>query len=213
MSESEQPQLELFQVPETLHTRRSATIGAFQVRYDHAVLMAIASLISVSVVFACGVERGKRLATEERLISPTLAMTPASASTPMTTPPRTVIESPADIQEPAPPKKKTRTAAPAALKPAKTVTPAPAKAKPKPAAPMKAANTKLRFAVQVVTYSKPQLAQHELQRLKRAGEKAFLLTKQGRVVVCIGPFPNKENATAKLANLKRQYQDCFVRTL
>lgn len=204
------PQLELFRVSQTPSATRRAAIGALSLRYDHAVLLAIAGLIGISVVFACGVERGKRLALEERLIVPTVAMT---AEPPAPSPTVAAAEQPsspsiAEAPTPAvqPKKPATKTASPPA---APKTSP---KAKPAKA-PIKVASTKSGFAIQVVTYTTPGLAQQELRRLKAAGESAFLVPRDGRVALYIGPFPSRENATAKLASLKRQYQDCFVRTL
>jgi cell division septation protein DedD len=70
-----------------------------------------------------------------------------------------------------------------------------------------------RFAVQVVSYSQAKFAQQELQQLQRQGEKAFLLKRQGKTTLLVGPFPTKENAASKLSGLRPRYRDCFIRTL
>ena len=72
---------------------------------------------------------------------------------------------------------------------------------------------KKRFAVQVVSYEQPQLAQRELQRLHARGEQAFLIKRQERVVLYVGPFPSKDTAGLKLQLLRQQYRDCFIRVL
>jgi hypothetical protein len=206
-------QLQLFQVSEAPAVQRApAPIGAFLIRYDHAVLMAITSLISVSVVFAFGIERGKQLAREEHVVMPTFAMTPPARTLPAPiTPP--AMAAPIESTDRDQASGAQATVQPSATKPkakpAKASTP---KAKPA-AAPSKKTSPKGRFAIQIVTYTQPKFAQRELQRLKQSGEPAFLVTRKGRVVLCVGPFPSKENAAAKLANLRRQYQDCFVRIL
>ena len=52
-----------------------------------------------------------------------------------------------------------------------------------------------------------------LDRLRSGGEAAFIVIRESRTVVYVGPFPSKDNANAKLASLKSKYQGCFIRTL
>src|SRR3990167_405883 len=61
-------------------------------RHDQAVLAGIAGLIGVTVIFACGVERGKQLARYERAL---LAREPAGA------PARTSAPEPPAARQPA----------------------------------------------------------------------------------------------------------------
>jgi cell division septation protein DedD len=82
-----------------------------------------------------------------------------------------------------------------------------------PAATRQAQEGKSRYAVQVVTYSRPQSAKQELERLKARGERAFLVIREGRTIVYVGPFLSKVNASDKVAVLKAHYHDCFVKTL
>ncbi len=70
-----------------------------------------------------------------------------------------------------------------------------------------------RYAIQVVTYTRAQLAQRELQRLHALGERAFLMKRNSHTVVYVGPFPSSDHATQKLSGLKNRYQDCFVKSL
>ena len=88
------------------------------------------------------------------------------------------------------------------------------KAAPKaaPGAPAKMP-VKSRYAVRVVTYSQPSLAQLELTRLQRRGETAFLVKQSDRTVLYVGPFPTRAHAAEKLAVLRRQYRDCFLQSL
>ena len=69
------------------------------------------------------------------------------------------------------------------------------------------------FAIQVVSYRQPELAQKELQRLQQRGEHAFMLLKQGTAALLVGPFSTKETASVKLTGLRSLYHDCFVRNL
>ena len=210
MSEPE-TQLEWFDLPRHASPRRGARILAqpLRMRPDHAVLGLILLLIGTSVVFAVGVERGKHFArTEPGVFEPSVSASQrqASAAGPgealATRPPTGGKGSAAtssaptreDLQRPG-------SSAPNIVpkqpspKPGKTIVP------------------KSRFAVQVVSYRQIKLAQRELQRLQQRGETAFLVSSPGRTMLLVGPFVNKERASAKLASLKRLYQDCFVRTL
>ncbi len=202
MDESTQP--ELFDLPPQAAPRRQyAAIGTVAVRHDQAVLLLIVALLGSSVVFAMGVERGKRLARTERPLLPpvsTASGEPASAGPSATD----NAESPATPQAPRAP---ARPAAPGSPE-------APAGVK-KTAAPkaVAAASAPMGFGVQVVSYSQLKLAHRELQRLKQQGEAAFLITKQDRVVLVIGPFRTKATAATKLARLKERYQGCFIRSL
>lgn len=185
-------QLELFHVPTERPRRRPhSMIGmtSWQIRQDHFMLLGIASLVGVSVVFALGVERGKRLARAER----PLLIHSLGASSVRPAPTSAAPES---------------LSAPAGLLPSR---PAPSSARRPASGPERKEPS--RYAIQVVTYSRPALAQRELQRLQQRGERAFLVVKQGRVVLFVGPFPTKENASAKLTSLRQRYQDCFIRSL
>lgn len=70
-----------------------------------------------------------------------------------------------------------------------------------------------RYAVQLASYSQPQLAKRALAQLQAKGERAFLIMREGRTIVYVGPFPSKGHASEKVADLKVHYQDCFVRSL
>ena len=210
MSEPE-TQLEWFDVPHHASPRRGARIFSqpLRMRPDHAVLGLILLLIGTSVVFAVGMERGKRLARTEPGVFEPMAAAPqrqANAASPGETlairPPISGKGSPAmppapareTLERPSAPMPNTAPTQPS-RKPGKTSAP------------------KSRFAVQIVSYRQMKLAQRELQRLQQRGETAFLVTRQDRTVLLVGPFVDKERASSKLASLKRRYQDCFVRTL
>ena len=179
-------QLELFDLSGHPTTKpRPPSLGRFvlQIRQDQLVVAGIAGLVGLTMVFALGVERGKQLVRSERVV---LAR-----------------------EEPQPPSK------PAS---AKTATPEPsaAPAPVKPTPPSKVAASKpgvSRYAIQVVSYRQPRLAKRELDRLQAKGERAFLVTRKGFTVLCVGPFPSKDNAIQKLVQLKDRYQDCFLKSL
>ena len=207
-------QLELFdlrpQAPPRPH-RELVDRFFLQLRYDQLVLAGMAGVIGVTVIFACGVERGKQLVRSERVL---LARQPSAA-------PREPARSGADSSSAGTAPSAAETAAEAPKgKPA----PAPAttqKLKPatrlastgETAASQAVPSGTSRYAIQVVTYSRPQLARQELERLKAKGERAFLVILNGHTRVYVGPFPSKTHAAEKLSTLKAAYRDCFVRAL
>ena len=200
-------QLELFDLANQPSARmRRSSLGRFFVhlRYDQAILLGIGTLLGLTVIFACGVERGKRLVRSEQFQV-------ARQVQPAANPP--IAE--ASRQQPA-----VKLAVPRldAAMPAKEQGAAPSPASPKAAKQKvkvadKPALSKSRYAVQVVTFARPQLAKMELDRLRTTGEPAFIVIREGRTVVYVGPFPSKEYASDKLASLKSKYQGCFIKTL
>ena len=219
---SHEGQLELFDLTHPSHPRpRRETLGwiLLQLRYDQAVLYGIAGLIGLTVIFAGGVERGKRLARAERvLLTRQPSPTPGART-------RSAAESPEAKRETAP----TASSQPARPKPGEAaIDDAPRRSAPSAApkikvptrvaasetpVPADAARRLSRYAVQVVTYTRPELAKRELDRLQARGERAFLVMREGRTVLYVGPFPSKQNARDKLTSLKPHYQDCFLKTL
>ncbi|MBI2495704.1 MAG: SPOR domain-containing protein [Candidatus Omnitrophica bacterium] len=182
---------------------RQETVGRFllHARYDQLVLAGIGSLIGLTVVFACGVERGKQFArAEQALLSHQERTAPPPSMTGAGKPPV--------ANQPLP-------AVPPAVTGAQKSVPVPASTPqaPKAKEPRQPAFGKSRYAVQVVTYSRPGLAKQEVQRLKKRGETACPVMREGRTSVYVGPFPSKRHADRKLTKLKSRYQDCFIRTL
>lgn len=200
---SRERQLEWFEQVPLAHPRRLDMPGSlrFSLRYDQGVLGGIACLIGVAVLFACGVERGKQLARAERSLLVRQEPEPLGVvATQSVTPPSSA---PAAVSTPPTP----------ALKP--TVPPerherAPARDAEPPGSSRPGDS---RYAVQVVTYSRVQLAKQELNRLRTRGEEAFLVMRNGRTSVCIGPFATRQSAGKKAVTLKTRYQDCFIRSL
>ncbi|MBI3087659.1 MAG: SPOR domain-containing protein [Candidatus Omnitrophica bacterium] len=197
-------QLELFDVAVQPSRRRGAAppFANFTLHADHLVLLVIVGLIGTSVVFALGVERGKHLAlgdTSSSDFRTTAAGSPASRQPLEGKTKATLLSPPA-------------TTVPSRTAPSPTKTPAPKKTLK---TPVRVASDPpaSAFAIQVVSYRNPALAQQELQRLRRQGEQAFLVQKTGRLLLCVGPFPSKARASDKLTSLKPRYGDCFVRSL
>lgn len=191
MADETTTQLELFQVAEQPPARRQiGRLGQVQFRYDHAVLLVIGLLIASSVVFALGVERGKKLVP----VQETPAMSPAPA-------PATVALSEREARTPS-----VAVTVPATAKP---TTPNATKPANVPSSSAGAGQ----FAVQVVSYSLDDNAQRELQRLKEQGQTAFLVKRQQKTLLFVGPFATKDRAKEALESLKTRYPGCFIQKL
>lgn len=205
-------QLELFDVQGNAAPKPRAEYPGrlfFQLRYDQMVLGAVGAVIGLTVIFAFGVERGKQLVRSERMMLARQEFAAAPAPSAKATEPAPAAPAPA-----APASKP-------AVKPAATPKPAasPAAApKPKiksaaaekPAA--KPAATGGRYAVQVATFAQATAARKELDRLHAKGKRAFMVMRNGRTAVYVGPMP-KTTASEALSELKSQYRDCFVKAL
>ena len=221
-------QLELFPVGGGRTVRSSGEGGrlSLYLRYDQLILVGVAAVIGITVVFAFGVERGKQLARAEQSVLVSSAAVHAQRPEAETASIRHVSSSasandasvPAASAKPQQPAESLGAPAPAA--PDTTVTRKRSKLAAKPAADKSVPadrgadrEGKSRYVVQLVTYSRPELAQQELSRLKAKGERAFLILRNQRTIVYVGPFPSQGRATERLAALKPRYQDCFLKTL
>ena len=217
MGSDHENQLELFELtrqsaPRPTPYRNALGRILLQVRHDQLILAAVAGVIGLTVIFASGVERGKQLARTERAIltrrqqfSEIPAQRPAMPGAPES---RSAESMPQTAVAPSP------AAAPAAAVLAPVTPPAAVPAPVEKKTPAKVKAGKSRYAVQVVTFSQPQLAKREMDRLRSRGERAFLVIRDGgRTIVYVGPFPAKENAVEKVSSLKSKYRDCFVKTL
>jgi len=202
-----QGQLELFDLAHQPQAKpRSPSLGRFLVtlRYDQAVLCGIAGLIGFTVIFACGVERGKQLSrTERALLTREELARPAAA-------PTMVVAAP--VSESSAPKK-AASPAPAATKSVPAIVPSTTSVKKKEPSKLAATNASRRYVVQAAAYRRAPLAKRELDRLLSSGERAFLVMKNGYTTVYLGPFPSKTYASEKLTTIRQRYQGCFIRTL
>ena len=205
---NQESQLELFDVASRPTPRPHRDLPGrlvLQVRHDQFILVSMAALIGLTIIFACGVERGKELVRSERaLLARQETTTPPPSHGVPSGQPLVVVKPLAAT--PAPTKVDPR-AEKGERRPQTPVT------APKAREPGKPASGKSRYAIQVVSFSRPFLAKKELDRLQALGERAFLVMRDGRTVVYVGPFPSRVNATEKLADLKSHYQDCFMRNL
>ena len=195
-----QSQLEFFDLTTQPSPKpRPYTLGRLvvHVRHDQLVLAGIGGLIGLTVVFACGVERGKQLTRGERVLMAHQELPPQRQATEAATRP-TASQAPS--------------VAPAADTKSPTPTPAQRKREPTKLATAPPEG-RSRYAVQIVSYRQAPLAQKELARLQAIGERAFLVLKGDYAVLYVGPFPSKSNAHEKVVQLKRRYAGCFVKAL
>jgi hypothetical protein len=203
----EASQLQLFEMPATGTIRRAmAPARRLEIQQDHAILLSMAGLIGLAVIFAGGVERGKQRARVERaLVAP--SSPPSSSSTSSGEEPLDVVRNSSVSSD----RVLESSGTPSSVTERKT--PPTPKRDSAPRGPKRVVSTTSRFAVQVVSYSKPELAMRELKRLRAHGESAFLVKKQDKAVLFVGPFTSRQRANNKLVGLRPRYRDCFVRSL
>ena len=203
MSQSAPGQLELFDLSrQQSAVLRRENVGRLMlsVRHDQLILSAIGALIGLTVIFAFGVERGKQIARREAAAA-LAAVSSGNTQTLAAEAPQLATAVAAAV---------TAVATPA---PAELAAPVEAPETKRKAEPAKAEQAAGKFGIQLVTYSKPQLARQELQRLQGRGEKAFLVTRKGKTLLLAGPFESREDAADRLVILKERYGDGFVKTL
>lgn len=69
------------------------------------------------------------------------------------------------------------------------------------------------YTIQVASYARAQMAQKELDVIKKRGLEGFILTKGKYVIVCAGKFSRKDDAKLTLNRLQKTYKDCMIRRL
>lgn len=70
-----------------------------------------------------------------------------------------------------------------------------------------------KYTIQVATYRGTGYAEKELNNLRKKGYDAFTVRVGNFVQICVGKFLNKTNAKVSLNQLKKSYQDCFIRRI
>ncbi|MBI4436949.1 MAG: SPOR domain-containing protein [Candidatus Omnitrophica bacterium] len=68
-----------------------------------------------------------------------------------------------------------------------------------------------KFTIQVASYQEKKVAEREVERLRKQGVEAFLITSGKSVALCIGAFETRGSADRAVAELQKRYKDCFVR--
>ena len=69
------------------------------------------------------------------------------------------------------------------------------------------------YTIQLASYRTKTSAQKEAETLKKKGLPPLILSKGGYAVLCVGSFSNREAAQSTLSELKKRYQDCYIRRL
>ncbi len=70
-----------------------------------------------------------------------------------------------------------------------------------------------RYAVQLVVYKDNRYAEKELQYLSKQKYPFFKEEKNGKIIICAGPFRTIEEAKKAASRLRSRYKDCFVKLL
>lgn len=185
----------------------------FTITYDRLNVMAILFIIILAMVFAAGVETGKGgkgyrgqagdgsapLLTPKEVIMPAKDQTVPGETTIDTTNIVTQLAS----REKEPPVKEVKKEEPKKEK----VVVAVSKEIPAKASSGKSGN----FTIQLVTHINENVAKKEMLALKNKGYKPFVIPSGKYIQVCVGNYPEKEDAIQSLKKFKNIYGDCFVR--
>ncbi len=179
-------------------TKRPHFMAArFNLSIENLVIFSIVSIMVVIFTFSLGVERGKRIALRD---GSSLTLDPKTAETSV---------APADPVVTAKPVVKVPVVAAQSksvdlAEKVSTTALQPQDAVKKPSGG---------YTVQVASYKSEKSAQKEAQALQKKGLKAFVLPKGQHIVLCVGNFQKKEDASIYGKKLKGNYQDFVVRRL
>lgn len=69
------------------------------------------------------------------------------------------------------------------------------------------------YVIQLASYKTKTHAEKEMELLKKRGLSPLILSKGSYAVLCVGNFPNRETAQSLLSELKKRYNDCYIRRL
>lgn len=69
------------------------------------------------------------------------------------------------------------------------------------------------YTIQIASYQTKTYAQKEAELLRKKGFLPLVLPKGRYTIVCVGNFSNEKMAKSLLSELKKRYQDCFIRRL
>ena len=70
-----------------------------------------------------------------------------------------------------------------------------------------------KYTIQVATFKTQAYAKKEADRLERKGLEALIIPRGEYISVCVGNFSEKNEAKLTQEQLKKTYQDCFIRRL
>ncbi|KPK42773.1 MAG: hypothetical protein AMJ78_01270 [Omnitrophica WOR_2 bacterium SM23_29] len=194
-----QKQQELFDEFIIREKRKARFFGAFKfkkplfpqhklnmsVSYEALIIVLIGLVLTISIIFSLGVERGRNLefAKVSDKGEQTAAETKAKES------PAQPTERPVEVQKQP------------EIKPqegqVEKAIPAPSEEEP--------------FTIQVASFRTLALAEKELSRLENIGYSSDVLKKGNFFIVCVGNYSKKELAQQTLSDLRRVYVDCYIR--
>lgn len=72
---------------------------------------------------------------------------------------------------------------------------------------------RFQYAVQVVAYKNPQLAETEKRKLEKQGYQVFVVKGKKYIIVYVGKYQAKEEAEKTLKKLRTDYKDAFIKKL
>ncbi len=189
-----QSQFELF--PDTNDRNDRVHKGAFSISsltlsVEHIIILGILVLMAMILMYASGVEKGKRLTNAASEPSPAVVVpendilaAPASASVP--------VQTPAVEEE----------LRPVPLRPAKE------QEEIADPAPEKFDET---YTVQVASFKSEKYAYKEVSNIGDIGYETFVMPKGRYSIVCVGKFAERHKAKMLLSKMKKRYKDCLVR--
>jgi len=164
-------------------------------RYEKTLLIIICFIITSIVSFSLGVEKGKR-----------------QTSLKLNANLETASLKPAETQQ------KTDAVVKATTTRTKTASSAATEAKTdsikKESVNLPAQNIKPgNYTIQIASFKDRSRAEQEAERFKKKGLETIILSKGQYTIVCVGHFSNKESARSLLVDLKKSYNDCYLRRL
>jgi hypothetical protein len=83
----------------------------------------------------------------------------------------------------------------------------------KVAVPVAAKDRLQNYTIQLASFQSRDSAQKEAALLKKKGLAAVVISKGNYSILCVGSFNSKETAEPLLSQLKKKYQDSFIRRL
>ncbi len=167
---------------------------------DVAIITVISVLMINLIVFATGIERGKKLAMLEVYKSSPRENSTVSEN-------REVVRARVETVPPVEEKSAITGKIPVEAG-AKEVTVEKAEAVP--------VNEKLapgHYLIQLVTYSSDKYANREAAELQAAGYSALVQKKGEYYVLYAGSYEDRETAAEKMSALKKRYKDCLIREI
>jgi len=196
---SPQKQQELFDEFIIREKRKTRFFGAFKfkkplfpqhklnisVSYEALIIVLIGLVLTISIIFSLGVERGRNLEFVKVSSKGEGMVAETKAEESRTQP----AEKPVEVQ-------KQPEVKPQEEQVEKAI-PAPSEEEP--------------FTIQVASFRTRALAEKELSRLENIGYSSDVFKKGKFFIVCVGNYSKKELAQQTLSDLRRVYADCYIR--